>query len=155
MRATASHFPLPPGSSSPRKLGGLPATGGVLVGSGNGSMVRTIGSWSLRGGSSGAPAEERWWGVAEATSPLRRVAGCGVGDSFDGVWAPCAEASAASMAMVQRVPGIMVDHLGGVARCGGFAWRLPRWKARDTRHRRHLFRVRHLSQSLCVVVEDD
>jgi hypothetical protein len=93
--------------------------------------------------------------VAEATSPLRRVAGCGVGDSFDGVWAPCAEASAASMAMVQRVPGIMVDHLGGVARCGGFAWRLPRWKARDTRHRRHLLRVRHLSQSLCVVVEDD
>jgi hypothetical protein len=48
-------FSLPLGSSLPRKLGGLLVAGGILAGFGDGSMARTVGSWSLRGGSRGAP----------------------------------------------------------------------------------------------------
>jgi hypothetical protein len=110
-------------------LGGLPTMGGVLIGSGDGSVAGAVGSLLLKDGSSRAPTEEQRWRAA-ATSPLRWVAVCGGGNSFDGVQDLCAEASMASLAAVQRAWPVMVDHHGGVERCGGFRWWLPRWKGR-------------------------
>jgi hypothetical protein len=75
--------------------------GGILVGSGDGSVAGTVGPGLLKDRSSKAPGG----GMAAVTSTLQRVAVCGGSNSFGGVRALCAGAFAASMAAVRRALG--------------------------------------------------